>query len=268
MYGAALTVFAVGCQKKEPPAQEAKKAAEKAPPKAASKPAEAEPAAAKSATPPSTQKRSLHKHMQEHFVKADNLKEAIIAGKIEDAQAIAKWMVEHDPPESLPKLYLPHAKRLKEAAQKVVDASGASEAAHGAAEMAGACADCHIERGSEIEFGADPLPKAGPDVVKTHMERHSWAVTRMWDGTVGGSGELYQSGVKVLDDLPMLAVALKDDKKLMSAAADKIVVQLKDSVQKAEAAQSAKSRAEVLGLVLSTCSNCHAMLDEGPGANP
>lgn len=238
------------CQQKEakPPA--------KAPAKPA-KPAEA-------ASKPSTDSRSLHKHMQEHFVKADNLKDAVVAGKLDDAKALAKWMVEHPAPKDLPAMYKPHVERLRGTAQVIVDGAGASEVAHGAAAMAAACAKCHQSRGKQLDFGSDPEPAAGDDISKSHMARHAWAATRMWDGVVGGSDELYSTGAKIMSELPLFAVSLKKDNKLMAAAADQMIDQLKVSAEKAVAAKSPEARAEVLGAVLSTCSNCHAMLDKGP----
>ena len=244
---AALLV--AGCQKK---------AVEKAPPEKA---AVAEKPASQ---PAKVDKRSLHKHMQEHFVKADNLKDAVIAGQFDLARILAKWMAEHDAPADLPKTYAPHAERVRAAAQEIVDGEGASAVAHGAATLAAACAKCHAARDKKIEFGADPEPEGGKDLTKAHMARQAWAVTRMWDGVVGGSDALYTSGAKVLSELPLLAISLKDGNALTGAAADKMVDQLKTSAEKAGQAATPEARAEALGAALSSCANCHAMLDKGP----
>lgn len=249
MLGALIGLLVGGCTKGEAPAaEETKQTAETA--KAVNK-------TAAEAT------QSLHKHMQEHFIKADEIKLAVLAGDVAQAKIVATWIAEHEPPADLPEMYLPHAKRLIAAAGRLAKAEDPSAAAHGAANLAAVCAQCHLERGKVIEFGAEPEPSADEDLSKSHMARHEWAVTRLWDGVVGGSPEVYKSGAQALSELPMLAMVLKKNKQL-SDAADHFIGVLGVEADRALKADTPETRAAVLGDVLSSCGNCHAMLDQGP----
>ncbi len=249
MIAASVGVLGTACTKAETPAtnktEQPAKAAKDGPKKAADA------------------KKSLHKHMQEHFVKADDIKAAVIAGDLKKTKAAATWLAEHEPPKALPENLLPQAKKLIAAAARLAKAEDMSAASRGAATMAAVCGQCHIDRNKTVEFGAEPEPTAAADIAKSHMARHDWAVTRMWDGVVGGSEKVYLSGAQALSDLPMLAMSLKKNKQL-SDAADHFIGNVTEEAERALKADTQEARATVLGDVLSSCGNCHAMLKKGP----
>ncbi len=249
MMGAAIGLMGAACTQSESPATT--KAEQKA---------EAAEAAEKKAT---MSAKELRQHMQKHFVKADELKNAVVAGDVAQTKLSATWFAEHEPDANLPAKYLPHAKKLMSVASKLTKANGPSDTAHGAADLAAACAQCHLSRGKPIQFGSDPEPAESDDLAKSHMARHAWAVTRMWDGLVGGSPKVYAAGAQVLSDLPMLAMSLKKNKKL-SDAADHFIGNLSTEAERALKADTLETRAAVLGDVLSSCGNCHTMLNKGP----
>lgn len=249
MMGAAIGLMGTACTQSESPATTQ-----------AEQKAEAAEVAEKKAT---MSDKELRQHMQKHFVKADELKNAVIAGDVAQTKITAMWFAEHNPHAGLPAKYAVHASKLISVASKLSKATGPSDSAHRAADLATVCAQCHLERGKPIQFGSDPEPVAGEDLAKSHMGRHAWAVTRMWDGLIGGSPKVYAAGAQALADLPLLAMSLRKNKQL-SAAADHFIGNLSTEAERALKADTLESRAAVLGDVLSSCGNCHQMLNKGP----
>lgn len=234
----------------------------KGPPKseAASAPSDKAPKADAKKTPT----RSLHAHMQEHFVKVDQLQKAVVAGDLEAAQRHARWVAEHEPHDGLPGGWEPYVEQMQEEARTVLRAEALSAAAQATARVAGTCGSCHAANEADLRLGVEPEPEMG-DELSLAMRKHQWAADRLWDAVVSRSDELWKLGVEAMG---ASQVKPKDLEGEPTAGSDlqKVLARFRALAPKAEAAETPEARVEVLGAYLSTCVGCHGEVEKGPEA--
>lgn len=207
---------------------------------------------------------SLHAHMQEHFVRVDQLQKAIVAGDLDAARAHAEWVASHEPHEDLPKGWEPHVRSMRSEAQTVASARTLSVAALATARVAGTCGSCHAAYDASLRLGAEPEPEMGTDA-ELAMQRHQWAADRMWDAVVSRSDELWQRGVAALDGAVVVPEALSGEPSADSQLAQ-VVSGYEALAPRARAAATPEARVEVLGDYLATCTGCHEVAERGPEA--
>lgn len=234
MMGLALAALAVACQ---------------------DKPAAPAAAAPAKAAESSTNTEKFHAHMQEHFVKADEVERMVVAGNLEAAKAAAAWIGTHEPPPDLEARYSEHVAKLQIAARQLAGSNDPISAAEATARMAAACAGCHAAAGKTLDFGSEPMPEAGP-TLQAHMERHAWGLTRMWDGLVGGEDALWTKGLAAMDDLPELGAKLVANPELKTSV-EHMSGALKTQLDKAREAKTLEARGSALAGILATCGSCH-----------
>lgn len=126
--------------------------------------------------------------------------------------------------------------------------------------LAERCGACHAAFG-----GPRSLPAVAPldtGTVAGRMQRHQWGAARLWEGLVAPSDEAWQSGAVVLSDAP-LAFGL-DAAKIDVGEVERLSTLVHKLGGEARASTTPRSRLEVYGELLTTCSACHAKLGGGP----
>lgn len=152
-----------------------------------------------------------------------------------------------------------HAKlgAMNSAAGLVAGAVDLQQASRGTAAVARACGDCHAVFGRVRTIVVAEAPSGGLDAVP-RMERHRWAILRLWSGLVIPSEKAWAAGGRALADAPLDPERLTPD-----GPADEIE-QLARAVRqsgiKAENAASDDERTQIYGELLMTCSECHKRL--------
>ncbi len=217
--------------------------------------------------------------MRDHDALSVAARNALIRGDVDVARQAMKqlaFFMEHVP---APEGGREYARLTRELAQQVRDADDVEEACMGFARLSYACGQCHhaLDRGPPMTL--DPVPE-GQDL-RMHMRRHYWAVERMWDALLADSTSAFQKAAEVLAEAPLhgsrdpdqeshqgvtrLAYEVHD---LAFAAAvegkageDEYVPRPGEQV---EVAPTGWGQAEVFGALLSTCNQCHTMLDVDP----
>ena len=91
------------------------------------------------------------------------------------------------------------------------------------------------------------------------MQRHLWAMDRLWEGLVGPSEMAWQEGSKILAANPFPADALPIPKDLQPVAKKQLAA-IAALAKQAGAATELADRSKVYGELLSTCSGCHSKL--------
>lgn len=126
--------------------------------------------------------------------------------------------------------------------------------------LAERCGACHAAFG-----GPRSLPSATPrdtGGVVGRMRLHQWGAARLWEGLVAPSEEAWKSGAAVLADAPL---ALQLPARVTDAPEiDRLGAFVHELGLEARASTSPRSRIEVYGQLLTTCSACHARLGGGP----
>lgn len=194
-------------------------------------------------------------HMQDHFAKADELQRAVIAGDVAAAKAPAQWIADHAAMPAMPEEWEPYLPAMREAAEVAAGATELLTAAKATAQMGAACGKCHSALGAQVKFDIEGALAEGGDAV-SHMQRHVWASGRLWEGLVVPSGEVWQSGAKALDEVPLVPEEVAEDTAVFTE-----VKGTADHVHELGAAAlqagDLDARAAIYGEFLATCASCH-----------
>lgn len=184
---------------------------------------------------------TLHGHMHEHFVRVDRLQKAVIAGRLDDARAEARWLVEHEAHDALPPGWEPHIAAMRKASQSALDAKSVDDAAMAAASIAGTCGSCHANNGAQVRLGFADMPEAGDDLAAS-IRMHQWAADRMWDAVVSQSDELWAKG------LDALATTIRREPEGLPEHGN-----FSELLERARAAKTPNDRVTVLGQHIAAC---------------
>jgi cytochrome c553 len=201
--------------------------------------------------------------MHEHLTRIGMIKSAIVAGKMEDVREPATWLADHQTVAGLPADFEPYVAQIKTYARQAIEAPNLVSAAESVSKMAKTCSDCHSTNGVNLEFGYDQLPREDIEDVVTHMQRHQWAMDRMWDGLIGPSNNAWSRGVDMLIDVPLLAsdvTTAPDNVANIEEIARRIHVL--GSIGTGTTTPDARSK--LYGEVLGLCASCHTLLGRGP----
>jgi hypothetical protein len=221
--------------------------------------------------------------MKEHGQLSIVARNALIRGELPLAQQSMRKLVffmEHVP---FPEPGKEYARITKELAAEVQAASDMEEACMAFSRLSHACGQCHhaLDRGPPIKL--EPAAEGGD--LRMHMQRHYWAIERMWEALLGDSPTAFQAAAGVLAESPLhgrqqpnadnppgttrLEYEVHD---LAFAAAvegrvgeDEYVPKPGESV---EDEPSTLGQAEIFGRLLFACEQCHALVDVKPVLSP
>jgi hypothetical protein len=202
-------------------------------------------------------------HMHGHLIQISMIKSAIVAGKLEDVDGPARWLADHETATGLPVEFESYVMQMKSYARQVIDAQDLASAAGSVSNMAKTCGNCHLVNDVNLEFGYDRKPREDVEDVVTHMQRHQWAMDRLWEGLIGPSDTAWNRGADMLIDAPLLPSDV-------TTATDK-VVEIGKIARRIHAlggigteTTTPDARSELYAEVLRLCAGCHTLLSRGP----
>ena len=197
----------------------------------------------------------LKQHMQDHFSAIRAIERAVVSGDLATAKERATWLAEHQQHDAVD-LWQPHLAALREAALALAGSSDLPGAASAAVKLGLECAACHVTTTAITSFPYEPEPSPGADN-KSMMQRHQWAVDRMWEGLIGPSESSWNQGARVLADAPFIP------RTELQPLQKKTVVELAGTVhdlgKQAKNETEQESRGRIYGELLTTCSGCHEL---------
>ncbi|HKP60632.1 MAG TPA: hypothetical protein VJV78_28085 [Polyangiales bacterium] len=200
--------------------------------------------------------------MADHFLITSWARDAVIAGSLdalrEPLTALADYRYEGLHPGG----WLPWLAQLQAAARLTSDAATLDSAAVGVATMARVCGECHVANhgGPSVpEPAPEPEEQFAADTVPERMGRHMWAAEMLWEGLTAPSDVSWKAGVEALAHAPAQLDAE------LPASFDEQLNEVKAIGRDAGEATSLAQRADVYGLLIATCADCHSRwLDHGP----
>jgi hypothetical protein len=197
----------------------------------------------------------VKEHMQEHFEAIRRIERAIVVGDTATAREQAQWLADHAAQDEIAK-YSDELALVQKAAQALVDSNTTEKMAGNAANLASLCGHCHLVTTSitSFEWTEAPTESGG---AKERMQRHLWAMDRLWEGLVGPSEMSWKEGTRVLLAKPFPAEALAIDGKALADAKTHLN-KIAELAKEASTATGLSDRARVYGELLGTCSTCHA----------
>ena len=200
-------------------------------------------------------------HMSEHFSRASDLQRAVVNGDMEAVEGTANWLADHSKMSGAPASWDPYLAELRTAAEVAVQAPDLYTAAKATARVGAACGDCHKGHGATVKFSIEGALAEGGDAA-AHMMRHVWASARLWEGLVVPSAEVWQTGAKALDEVPLVPEELTDDDELMTEV-QLTANRVHELGAAARQALDPDMRAATYGELLATCSRCHTATGAG-----
>lgn len=191
-------------------------------------------------------------HMDQHFTFASDALFGLIQGDLSEVKAQAIDLTEHETAEA-PKEWAPRIDTMLAASRKLEDASTLEEAATDLMDVVKACADCH-----QAVVGPDVSLKG---LVADHtlfgeglMERHEWAVYRMWMGLIVPDADIHDMG----------ATGLTQEKGTFPEFPSEVQPLQRAVIEGGYAGLAAKTDAERranFASLVPTCANCHTQLN-------
>ncbi len=204
-------------------------------------------------------------HMHEHLVRLTDIKAAILIGELDDAREPAEWLADHEPMEDLQLIYEPFVLSMREHALEIVDARDIKSAAQSMAAIATDCASCHIATQTDLKFGFDEEPPAWSDMT-SHMQRHQWAVDRLWEGLIGPSDASWARGIRMMAEAPLHGTENTWDEET-APDADKLATAVHELGVQAASALTPDARSQIYGSMIGVCAECHSRTGGGPRAD-
>ncbi len=196
--------------------------------------------------------------MDQHFEQVLQIRDAVIAGDLQQARAPAAWLAEHGGPPISPTSWEPYRVELRRIAKGLSDGATPAEAAKRTAEMAAICGLCHRAAGVPLERDMPALVEELNSGTVQLMKRHRWAVDRLWEGLVGPSDVAWAVGASVLADAALETSDVANDGPIDPRRFE-LVEKLHRLGDSAPRAKRPGERAALLGELLGTCSGCHRL---------
>ncbi|MEM7136775.1 MAG: hypothetical protein AAF500_09375 [Myxococcota bacterium] len=217
--------------------------------------------------------------MAEHEGLAFAARDALIRGDLDRARQSMRelaFFMENTP---YPDGGQDFARITKALAAEVRSGRDLEEACMAFARLSHACGQCHhaLNRGPPVRLAPAP---AGRDV-KIHMQRHYWAVERMWEALLTNSPRTFQRAASVLAEAPLHGERVPDAEN--PAGASRLAYEVHDlafaaAVEGSNVADdyvpgprerrasrpTTRGQAEIFGQILYTCNQCHDQLGVAP----
>lgn len=193
--------------------------------------------------------------MADHYVIATFARDCVIAGDIEALREPLRTLADYEYSSVAPGDWVQGIAELQAAARLTAQADSIDVAAAGVATMGRICGDCHQNGGK----GPTPAP-AGPqlnyddqpDTLEQRMFRHMVGAQQLWDGLTAPSAAAWQAGSYAIGHAPE-----PGDRELPSGFVSALS-EVRALGARAAEVKLASERADLYGLLLTTCSDCHS----------
>ncbi|HKU37240.1 MAG TPA: hypothetical protein VJR89_03815 [Polyangiales bacterium] len=205
--------------------------------------------------PESPRYASLGDVMGDHFMITSWARNSVIAGVIDPLRLPLAALAAYHYDDVAPGGWVAWIAQLQESARLTSEAATLEVAAMGVATMARVCGECHRANHAGPALppvGSDPLERVAADDLNERMARHMWASELLWEGLTGPSDAVWSAGAKALLSAPdELAPRL-------TPGFDAQLQAIKRLGESAAAVETLADRANLYGLLLATCADCHA----------
>jgi hypothetical protein len=194
--------------------------------------------------------------MADHFQITLWARDAVVEGDLEALRAPLRALADYRY-DSFPSSWMNDIKQLQSAARRTSEAQTLTAAAAGVAAIGRSCGSCHRNHGHSLSrdpVGAEAAATVS-DPVRARMHRHFWATERLWEGLMAPSDRAWQAGASALAHAPAQAPKARPHG---PAGFAKSLTHLRELGARATTAESLDERAELYGLALATCADCHS----------
>jgi mono/diheme cytochrome c family protein len=199
--------------------------------------------------------------MKDHFGMASQVRDAVVRGQLEQAEAPLVWLGQHGLASSMPATWRIHVERMQLTARRASSASTLAAAGQAVGQLAAECGACHATLRQGPEFEPSDVNDLGPTgaspALRERMHRQLWAIERLWEGLVGPSNAAWQAGA---DNLRQ-----GHGHSRVPAPQQARLERVRGLGVEAGDAASRADRGQIYGRILAECGNCHASAGIDPG---
>jgi len=198
-------------------------------------------------------------HMQEHLAAALKARDAVISGDLAQAKQAVSWLSSHIYPDTLPPAWRSHAERMQAEAKRVEQAPDLGAAAAAIGVLGGACGACHAHVGGPAH---EPMGFESDEDgdLPDRMDRHAWAMDRMWEGLITPWEEAFRVGAEVLAEGRFRAQSVPERATALAAGLERARALGREAL----AQKTPDGRAAVYGKLLAQCAQCHTKVGVKP----
>jgi cytochrome c556 len=203
----------------------------------------------------------VHEHMAAHLDAAYALQAAIAQGRLGDARDQAAWFATHDM--DVPPAWQPYVDDMRGAAIRIKAADDVAGAGLELGRLGHACGSCHEAQHARVAQAYFPAPADGA-TLELQMARHTWAATRLWQGVIGPTDELWVEGARAMATtrFDILGATHEKPNAEVIELAERLHTQAEQAIVQTEHA----SRAQLYGEMMETCASCHRIVRPHPVA--
>ncbi len=192
-------------------------------------------------------------------------RDGVVQGDLTAARTSATTLLEPGGPMlTAPPEWRPFLTRLEGAARELEAAPDLKAAGASVAKVAAACAECHsaLRGGPKLEHAEDIPPQAWAE--GQNMPLHAWSVDWMWLGLLANDDEAWDRGARELDRMPLVPRFEDAPPGGMRELEQGVYV----LAGRAREVDLPAERAELYGMLITTCSECHTKHRSGvtPGS--
>lgn len=196
-------------------------------------------------------------HMQANFDLAGRARDALIAGRLEEARTHARALREQGAWSGFPDEWKFYLEQMRQHADELVLAADLQEAALALGQLGVSCGDCHwfSRKGPDTPRLPPMAWEDPPEPLDARMLRHDVGMAQMWVGLVQPSEQAFRAGTITITRAPLPApqTAGEPVDEHQHAAFERIRALAKE----ARTASTHGGRAQVYGQLLSQCAACH-----------
>ena len=204
-------------------------------------------------------------HMHNHLTYITTIKAFITMGLLEGTRQPANWLATHETLSDIPASFEPFVEFMRSSARQIEKAEDLGTAAAAVSLMAQNCGNCHRASNVDVEFGFDTLPAQWSDS-ETHMQRHQWAMDRLWAGLIGPSDAAWTRGTAMFAEEPLHAAEVSDNVTAEEAEElENIAREVHELGAAGTGLTSLNDRSQLYGRMLGLCAECHTRIGRGPG---
>lgn len=206
-------------------------------------------------TPPPPMTSPVQGRMFEHFALARDLRVFAANGDLARLRVTAAELAGLEETWGMPPGAEAHLGRVRAAARLAAAAESSGAAAAAVAEVAQACGDCHLTNDATLGERFQVAAPLVDDPAIRHTNYLSWVSRLLWDGLVGPSERMWQTGAQALagaEGVPTPRAGTVPAGDIERAGAT-----LHDLGARALTENDARERVLLLADIWTTCADCH-----------
>lgn len=194
----------------------------------------------------------IQAHMALNFNQGTAARDAVVAGKLDQARQDLKELAERTDPSLMGRQGEAFLQNLKSTASAGTASQSAADLGTSVGKLGAACGACH----ASFEVPLSPITAQPPEGWSGHAKTGTWMVGALWTGMLANADSAWGTGTAALATAPtdLAGYGVRGTTTVEAQAA---VETLKALAGSAPLAKDRESRAAAVGQIVGACGRCH-----------